>query len=66
MTNEPIPICRQEIAGKERFVYEGETDVRRLLSVIVTDRGDRLPVRLDWEAIRRRVNGAENDRDTEV
>jgi len=47
-------------------VYEGETDVRRLLPVIVTDRGDRLPVRLDWEAIRRRVNGAENDRDTEV
>jgi uncharacterized DUF497 family protein len=41
LTNEPIPIYRQEVGGEDRFVYYGETDAGRLLAVIVTERGDR-------------------------
>jgi hypothetical protein len=44
LTNEPIPIYEQEVAGEERFVYYGETDAGRLLAIIVTERGDRLRV----------------------
>jgi uncharacterized DUF497 family protein len=44
LTNEPIPIYQQEVAGEERFVYYGETDAGRLLAVIVTERGERLRV----------------------
>jgi uncharacterized DUF497 family protein len=44
LTNEPIPIHRQEVAGEDRFVYYGETDSGRLLAVIVTEPGDRLRV----------------------
>jgi hypothetical protein len=59
-------------------VYYGETDAGRLLAIIVTERSDRLRVvtaydldagqrpRLFCEAVRSRVNGEENDRDTEV
>ena len=50
LTNEPIPIHRQEMAGEDRFVYYGETDDGRLPAVIVTERGDRLRVvtAYDW------------------
>jgi uncharacterized protein len=44
LTNEPIPIYRQNVAGEDRFVYYGETDAGRLLAVIVTERGDLLRV----------------------
>jgi uncharacterized DUF497 family protein len=44
LTNEPIPIYRQEVWGEDRFVYYGETDAGRLLAVVVTERGDRLRV----------------------
>jgi uncharacterized DUF497 family protein len=44
LTNEPIPIYRQDVAGEDRFVYYGETDAGRLLAVIITERAERLRV----------------------
>ncbi len=44
MLNAPIPIHAQDVSGELRFVYYGETEARRLLAVIVTERGDRLRV----------------------
>jgi uncharacterized DUF497 family protein len=34
----------QYVDGERRFVYYGETDTRRLLALIVTERGDKIRV----------------------
>jgi uncharacterized DUF497 family protein len=44
LTNEPIPIYQQDVAGEVRFVYYGETDAGRLLAVVFTERDDRIRV----------------------
>jgi uncharacterized DUF497 family protein len=44
LINDAIPIYEQDVEGEPRFVYYGETDARRLLAVIVTERGGRIRV----------------------
>jgi uncharacterized DUF497 family protein len=44
LLNDPIPVYEQDIGGERRFVYYGETDSKRLLAVIVTERGDKIRV----------------------
>ena len=38
LINDAIPIYEQDVEGEPRFVYYGETDARRLLAVVVTER----------------------------
>ena len=42
--NDPIPVYEQDIGGERRFVYCGETDSKRQLAVIATERGDKIRV----------------------
>ena len=44
LINDAIPIYEQDVEGEPRFVYYGETDARRLLAVIVTERGGQIRV----------------------
>jgi uncharacterized DUF497 family protein len=44
LVNSPVLIYSQDVEGEPRFVYYGETDLGRLLAVIVTERGDKLRV----------------------
>ena len=44
LVNDPIPIHEQNVEGERRFVYYGETDTRRLLALIVTERGQKIRV----------------------
>ena len=44
LANAPILIYEQSVGGEPRFVYYGETDARRLLAVVLTERGDRIRV----------------------
>jgi len=44
LINDAISIHEQYVDGESRFVYYGETDTRRLLALIVTDRGDKIRV----------------------
>ena len=44
LINDAIPIYAQDVEGEPRFVYYGETDERRLLAVIVTERGGQIRV----------------------
>lgn len=44
LLNDPVPVYEQDIGGERRFVYYGETDSKRLLAVIVTERGDKIRV----------------------
>ena len=37
LLNDPIPIYEQDVRGERRFVYYGETNAGRLLTVIVTE-----------------------------
>lgn len=64
LLNDPIPIYEQDVEGERRFVY-GETNVSRLLAVIVTERADNIRVVTAYELdagqrrdyVRRRVEG---------
>ncbi len=44
LSNDAIPIHEQNFEGERRFVYYGKTDRRRLLALIVTERGDNIRV----------------------
>lgn len=44
LLNDSIPVYEQDVQGELRFVYYGETNVGRLLAVVVTERGDTLRV----------------------
>ena len=44
LSNGPIVIYEQSVAGEPRFVYYGETDAGRLLAVVLTERDDRIRV----------------------
>jgi uncharacterized DUF497 family protein len=63
--NDPIPIYEQNVESERRFVYYGETNVGRLLAVIVTERGAaiRVVTAYDLDAgqrrdyLKRRVQG---------
>jgi uncharacterized DUF497 family protein len=44
LINDAISIHEQYVDGERRFVYYGETDARRLLALIVTERGDKIRV----------------------
>src|SRR5207253_2135776 len=44
LSNGPIPICQQDVEGKLRYVYYGETDSRRLLAVVLIEHDDQIRV----------------------
>ena len=44
LRNNPIPIYDQDVETELRHVYYGETDVGRLVALIVTERGSKLRV----------------------
>jgi uncharacterized DUF497 family protein len=44
LLNSPVLVYSQDVEGEPRFVYYGETAARRLLAVIVTERGDNIRV----------------------
>lgn len=44
LSNDPIPIYEQDIDGEVRYVYYGETDARRLLAVVMVERGEKIRV----------------------
>ena len=44
LLNDPIPIYEQDVEGERRFVYYGETNADRLLTVIVTERAGNIRV----------------------
>ena len=44
LINDPISVYEQDVNGDRRYVYYGETDARRLLAVIVTERGEKIRV----------------------
>jgi uncharacterized DUF497 family protein len=44
LINDAIPIYEQDVEGEPQFVYYGETDARRLLAVIVTERRGQIRV----------------------
>jgi uncharacterized DUF497 family protein len=44
LLNDAIPIYEQDVDGEPRFIYYGETDARRLLAVVLTERGDKIRV----------------------
>jgi len=44
LLNDAIPIYEQDVEGEPRFIYYGETDARRLLAVVVTERGRQIRV----------------------
>jgi uncharacterized DUF497 family protein len=44
LSNSPILIYEQSVAGEPRFVYYGETATGRLLAVVLTERDDQIRV----------------------
>jgi uncharacterized DUF497 family protein len=44
LLNDPIPVYEQDVEGERRFVYYGETNAGRFLTVVMTERGDRIRV----------------------
>lgn len=44
LSNSPILIHEQSVEGEARFVYYCETDLGRLLAVVLTERDDRIRV----------------------
>jgi uncharacterized DUF497 family protein len=44
LVNDPIPIYEQAVESEVRFVYYGETNLGRLMAVIVTERADKIRV----------------------
>jgi len=44
LLNDPIAIYEQAAGEEARFVYYGETDLGRLLAVIMTERADKIRV----------------------
>ena len=44
LSNDPIPIYKQDVEGEVRYVYYGETDLGRLLAVVLVERGEKIRV----------------------
>jgi uncharacterized DUF497 family protein len=44
LSNDAIPIYAQDVEGAVRCVYCGETDSRRLLAVVLVERGEKIRV----------------------
>jgi uncharacterized DUF497 family protein len=44
LSNSPILIYEQDVAGELRYVYYGETDSGRLLAAVIIERGERIRV----------------------
>ena len=44
LSNDPILIYEQDAGDEQRYVYYGETTARRLLAVVITERGERIRV----------------------
>ena len=44
LSNDPIAIYEQDVEGEVRYVYYGETDSRRLLAVVLVERGEQIRV----------------------
>jgi len=57
LSNEPIPIYEQNVEGEVRHVYYRETDLGRLLAVVLVERGEKIWVvtAYDLDAGRRRT-----------
>jgi uncharacterized DUF497 family protein len=66
LSNDPILIYEQDVEGEPRYVYYGETDVGRLLAVVLTERNEKIRVVTaydlnagqKYEYLTRRVQGA--------
>ena len=44
LLNDPIPIDDQDVDGEVRYVYYGETDLGRLLAVVLVERDEKIRV----------------------
>ncbi len=44
LSNGPIPIYEQDVEWQVRYVYYGETDSGRLLTVVLVERGEKIRV----------------------
>lgn len=44
LSNDPIPVYEQDVDGETRYVYYGETDMGRLLAVVLVERGEKIRV----------------------
>ncbi|HEX3685920.1 MAG TPA: BrnT family toxin [Bryobacteraceae bacterium] len=44
LSNNPILIYQQDVEGEARYVYYGESDIGRLLALIITERRGRIRV----------------------
>ena len=44
LSNDPISIYEQDVEGEPRYVYYGETDVGRLLAVVLAEREKKIRV----------------------
>jgi hypothetical protein len=44
LSNNPIPVLEQDVEGDFSYVYYGETNAGRLLSVVVIESGDNVRV----------------------
>ena len=44
LLNDPIPIYDQDVDGEVRYVYYGETDLGRLLAVVLVERDEKIRV----------------------
>ena len=44
LSNDPIPIYEQDVDGEMRYVYYGETEAGRLLTVVLVERGENIRV----------------------
>jgi uncharacterized DUF497 family protein len=44
LSSDPIPIYEQDVEGEVRHVYYCETDVGRLLAVVLVERGEKIRV----------------------
>jgi uncharacterized DUF497 family protein len=44
LVNGPILVYSQDVEGEFRFVYYGETKEKRLIAIVLTERGDKIRV----------------------
>jgi len=67
LLNDPILIDVQDLEVEIRFVYYGETNARRLLGVVATERGDNMRVvtAYDLNAKQRRNYHTQRDQGSE-
>ena len=44
LSNDPIPVYEQDVEGEVRYVYYCETNLGRLLAVVLVERGEKIRV----------------------